>query len=179
MSAGQGDFWSRAKSPPRLHFGCSFRAPSECAAVPASSSECGRRRDQTADSFRYDKAFLCIGADRSGLPGRPEFALRNDGVGGSNPSCGTIPLARSRGRPPWRNSLSAGNFAGKFGESRVGPVFLAQIGGAASRACGKFPVWQRREFVVPGRDMFRRGQGIIEPGRELTIAVANRMSIES
>jgi hypothetical protein len=53
------------------------------------STGCRNQRRLSVNRIPYDAAFLRIGANYRSPLGQPEFALRNDGVGGSNPSCGT------------------------------------------------------------------------------------------
>jgi hypothetical protein len=78
---------------PRLHRGGSFRAPSRCAAVQARSAECITPCARNTDRPLYGNVFPFTEANSHALLGRPDSALRNDGVGGSNPSCGTSDLA--------------------------------------------------------------------------------------
>src|SRR5258708_18431338 len=54
--------------------------------VPRSTSA---EVSRNAHPSWYDSASPCTGANKRAHARRPDSALRNDGVGGSNPSCGT------------------------------------------------------------------------------------------
>jgi hypothetical protein len=93
---------------PRLHRGCRFCAPSGYASVQASSAEYICESDRNAPPPVYDGAFPCTGGNSCAPLGRPDSALRNDGVGGSNPSCGTMLKYHTK------KSLAVPAFQGRF-----------------------------------------------------------------
>jgi hypothetical protein len=151
---------------PRLHVGCSFHASSRCAPVHANSPGCRNCMRRNLSRAAYNGASQCIRAKGAALRCLADSALRNDGVGGSNPSCAPVKSTSYRSKP--RRTIVARCAIGAL-DARPGLETLAggapTSGWSQARSLVGFGLLQKPAGRCPrGQDRRHRGLQGRPPG---------------